>query len=85
VSEDPDRKIVFRPLTYVLVVLGFLFVGVAIYYFVTPAESLLSFVPGHEAGSVHHHSKHGLVMLGLAVACWIGAWFTTAPKKPAEG
>jgi hypothetical protein len=61
--------------------LGLLFVGVGIYYLVTPAGSLPSFMPGHEAGSTHHHLKHGLVAFGLAVVCWIGAWFTTAPER----
>jgi hypothetical protein len=83
VPDANDRKVVFRPLTFVLIGLGLIFAGLAIYYFVTPADSLLSFVPGHDAGSVHHHTKHGLVMLGLAAACWIGAWFTTAPKRTA--
>ena len=71
----------WRILMIVLIVLGVLFVAVAIYYWVTPAGSLPSFFPGHDAGSTHHHTKHGLAMLGVAVVCWIGAWMTTGPSR----
>jgi hypothetical protein len=79
--ETTARKVQFRPLTYALIGLGVLCVAVAIYYFVTPAGSLPSFFPGHDAGSTHHHTKHGLAMLGVAVVCWIGAWMTTGPSR----
>jgi hypothetical protein len=68
-------------LTFVLIGLGFVFLAAGVYYFVTPAHSLPAFVPGHQAGSTRHHTKHGLAMLALAAVCWIGAWFTTAPTK----
>jgi hypothetical protein len=70
-----------RPLTFVLIGLGFVFVAIGVYYLVTPAHSLAAFVPGHQAGSTHHPTKHGLAMFALAVVCWVGAWFTTAPAK----
>jgi hypothetical protein len=68
-----------RPLTWVLVVVGFAFVALGVYYFVTPAHALLSFVPGHQARSNLHHMKHGMAALALALAAWVGAWFTTRP------
>ncbi|HWU39181.1 MAG TPA: hypothetical protein VN203_16175 [Candidatus Acidoferrum sp.] len=73
-----------RVWTVVLFVLGLLCLGLAIYYFVTPAGSLASFVPGHDAGSTHNHTEHGLALLGVAVVCWIGAWLTTAPDRGAQ-
>jgi hypothetical protein len=73
-----------RPLTVVLIVLAVFFVAAGIYYFVTPAHSLASFVPGHEAHGTNHHIKHGIAMIGLAVVALIGAWFTTAPDRSAK-
>jgi hypothetical protein len=72
-----------KPLTWLLIALGLLFVVLAVVYFVTPANQLPSVFPGHDAHLTRHHTKHGLVMLGLAVVSWAGAWFTTAPARPA--
>jgi hypothetical protein len=71
-----------RPLTAALVLAALALVALGIYYLMTPASSLPSFVPGHEAGSTHHHVKHGLAAFGVALVALIGAWFTTAPKRP---
>jgi hypothetical protein len=73
-------KIRFRRLTVVLLALAALFVIGSVVYFTTAAKDLPSFVPGHEAGSTHHHVKHGLALIGLAVLAIVGAWFTTAPE-----
>jgi hypothetical protein len=70
-----------RPLTAVLIAVGIVFIILAIVYFTTAASSLPSFMPGHQAGLSHHHTKHGLAMIALAVLAWIGAWFSTAPGK----
>ena len=42
------------------VVLGVALIVIAVIYWVEPAGSLPSFFPGHEAGSSHHHVKHGI-------------------------
>jgi hypothetical protein len=67
------------------VVLGILFLVVAVIYFVEPAGSLPSFFPGHEAGSSHHHAKHGIAAVVVALACFVFAWFQSSPpeKTPA--
>ena len=57
------------------IVLAVLFLGIAVYYFVTPASSLPSLVPGHIAGSSKIHIKHGLAGIILAIAFGILAWF----------
>lgn len=77
-----QRNIVFRPLTWVLVAVAGVFVIVGIVYLIKTANDLPGFFPGHEAGATKHHTKHGLVMFGLAALALIGAWFTTSP--PAE-
>ena len=35
-------------------------IAIAVVYFAEPAKSLPSFFPGHQAGSSHHHVKHGI-------------------------
>ena len=70
-------------LVWLAVLLGICFVGAGIYYWLTPAGSLQSFVPGFEAGSTHVHFKHGLASLILAAGLFIYAWFKSAPKEAA--
>jgi len=70
----------WRVLTIVLVVLGVALVALAVYYWVTPAGSLASFVPGHVAGSAHKHVKHGLAALILGIVCFLGAWMLSGRK-----
>lgn len=71
-----------RPQTIILGVLAVLFLALAVYYWVTPAQSLLHFMPGYEAGATQTHFKHGLAALILAIGCGVLVWFTTG-KKPA--
>jgi len=71
----------------VLIILGVLFIGLGIYYWLTKAGSLPSWLPGYEAGSDDIHFKHGLAAAVLGVGCFIWAWFASAPaktKKPTE-
>jgi hypothetical protein len=60
---------------------GLVLIAIAVVYWIEPAGSLPSFFPGHQAGSAHHHVKHGIAsfLVGLAVLAF--AWFQTAPKK----
>ena len=66
------------------VVLGIVLIVIAVVYWAEPAGSLPSFFPGHEAGSAHHHTKHGIAALLLGLACFAFAWFNTGPKKNAS-
>jgi hypothetical protein len=72
-----------RNLILPAVLLGLVFLAIAIVYFVEPASSLPSFFPGHEAGSSHHHTKHGIAALVLAAACFVFAWFQSGPSESA--
>ena len=73
-----------RGLSILAVVIGVLAVVVAVIYFVEPAHSLPSFFPGHVPASsseaAHHHTKHGIAALVVALACFAFAWFQTGPK-----
>jgi hypothetical protein len=70
-----------RLLAALAVVVGIVLVVVAIVYWVEPAKSLPGFFPGHEAGSGHHHVKHGIASFFVGVACFVFAWFRTGPKR----
>ncbi len=70
-----------RKLILPAVLAGLIFLAIAIVYFVEPARSLPSFFPGHEAGSSHHHAKHGIAALVVAAGCFIFAWFQSGPSE----
>jgi hypothetical protein len=74
-------RVTIRPLTIALLLLGVVFVALAVVYFSESAAKLPSFFPGHQANVTRHHTKHGLALLALAAVTWIGAWFTTAPSR----
>jgi hypothetical protein len=72
-----------RALVVAAVVAGIVLIAISIVYWIEPARSLPSFFPGHEAGSSHHHVKHGLAAFLLGLACLAYAWFATgAPREP---
>jgi divalent metal cation (Fe/Co/Zn/Cd) transporter len=68
-----------RLVTIATVVVGIVLIVVAIVYFVEPAKSLPGFMPGHQAGSTHHHVKHGIAALLLGIGALVLAWFRTGP------
>ena len=70
-----------RALASLAVVVGIALVVVAIVYWVEPAKSLPSFFPGHQAGSSHHHTKHGIASFLVGLACFAFAWFNSGPKR----
>lgn len=69
-----------RLLTAGLVVVGLVLLAVAVVYFAEPAGSLPSFFPGHEAGSSHHHVKHGIAAAVLGIGAFVLVWFRTGPR-----
>src|SRR5579864_4653623 len=70
-----------RALAGLAVVVGIALIAIAIVYWAEPAKSLPSFFPGHQAGSSHHHTKHGIASFLVGLACFAFAWFNTGPKK----
>jgi hypothetical protein len=62
------------------IVFGVVFIALAALYFVDSAGSLPSFIPGHTAGSAHHHIKHGIAALVVSLGCFVFAWFQTGPS-----
>jgi hypothetical protein len=71
--------------TVLLVIAAVVLVVIGVVYFAEPAHSLPAFFPGHvsatakEAG--HHHAKHGLAAIVLAILCLGGAWISTGTRE----
>ena len=63
------------------VVLGIVLIAIAVVYWAEPAHALPSFFPGHQAGSNHHHTKHGIAAFFVGLVCFAFAWFRTGPKR----
>ena len=72
-----------RVLVALAVVVGLLLIAIAVVYWIEPAKSLPGFFPGHEAGSTHHHVKHGIAALVLGLAALALAWFQSGRTKTA--
>jgi amino acid permease len=62
------------------VVLGILFLALALYYWIVPADLLPHFMPGYDAALNTAHFKHGLGAFILAAAAFIFAWFKSGAK-----
>jgi hypothetical protein len=71
-------------ITALAVVAGLALIVLAIVYWAEPAGSLPSWIPGHEAGSGHHHVKHGIASFLVGLACLVYAWFQTGKQRSAR-
>ena len=67
--------------TAALAIVGVVLIIVAIVYFTESAGNLPSFFPGHQAGSGHHHTKHGIAALIAGLAALAGAWISSGKKR----
>ena len=72
-----------RELIVPAVIVGILLLALAVLYFVDSADALPAFIPGHEAGSSHHHVKHGIAAAILAIGAFVLAWFQSGPERTA--
>jgi hypothetical protein len=46
----------------------------AVTYFMVPAGSLPTFMPGYEAGSAHTHVKHAAIAVVAAIVLFLIGW-----------
>ena len=70
-----------RMLVPAAIVVGVVLIIVSIIYFIEPAKSLpFPDFLGHQAGSSHHHTKHGIAALLLGIGCFVFAWFQSGPR-----
>lgn len=74
------RMIANRTLSVVAAIVGVLLLVVAGIYFAQTAGSLPGFFPGHQAGSSHHHTKHAVAALVVALGAFALAWFQSGPR-----
>jgi uncharacterized membrane protein HdeD (DUF308 family) len=70
-----------RPLVWLAIIVGVALIVIGVVYWLEPAKSLPSFFPGHEAGSSHHHVKHGIAAFLVGLACLVFAWFRSAGPR----
>ena len=91
VTGAADRRAPYSPgvrndrvLVGLAIVVGIVLIVIAVIYWVEPAKSLPGFFPGRQAGSGHHHVKHGIAAFLLGVACLVFAWFRSAPGRTTE-
>jgi hypothetical protein len=59
---------------FVCYLIGIILIVVAVVYFVMPADQLPSFMPGHQAGVMRVHYKHGVLAGVLAIVFLIAGW-----------
>jgi hypothetical protein len=60
-----------RMLAYLLAIICII---AAVMYFVMPAGSLPTFMPGYEAGSAHIHMKHAIIAIVAAIVLFLIGW-----------
>jgi hypothetical protein len=70
-----------RPVVILATLVGLALIALAFVYWVEPARSLPSWLPGHEAGSSHHHVKHGIASFVVGLALLVFAWFQSGPQR----
>ena len=70
-----------RLLVWLAVLVGLALIAIAVVYWAEPAKSLPSWLPGHEAGSSHHHVKHGVAAFLLGLAALVFAWFRSGATR----
>ena len=58
-----------------LSLLGVVLLVVAAVYFLTPADQLPNFMPGHEAGVTRVHGKHGIAAGVAGVVLLVAGWW----------
>ena len=68
------------------IILGIVFIAIAIMYWTVPAKDLPGpdFL-GHTAGDSAVHAKHGIASFLVGLACFAYAWFQSGPRKSASG
>jgi hypothetical protein len=66
-----------KPVPWILGIIGVVFIGVSLVYWLTPAGGLPSFLPGFDAESDHFHLTHalGAAIIALALFAIAIIWF----------
>jgi amino acid permease len=70
-----------KALVFGAIILGIVFLILTVIYFITPANSLPSFLPGFDPTLTKTHYKHGIGSLVIALGLLALAWFKSAKKS----
>lgn len=70
-----------KTLIVLAVVAGVICVGMAFYYWATPANMLPAYLPGYDAAKTVPHVKHGIAALVVGFGLLIYAWFASGKKN----
>lgn len=72
-----------RGLAILVGLVGLALIGLGVFYFITPANSLPVFIPGFDPTSTKIHFKHGVGSTFLGLAALAFAWFNSkgSPKQ----
>ena len=73
-----------KSIAFFAAILGVILIVLAIYYFITPADHLMQFIPGYSASDNTPHLKHGIASLLLGLASFAFAWFISGKKETTE-
>lgn len=80
-SSSPTKRNAPVWATALLALIGLALIVVGVIYFTKTAGNLPSFFPGHQVGSIHHHTKHGVAALVAGLVALAGAWLSSGTKK----
>ena len=69
-----------KTLNILAAALGGVFIVLAIYYWLTPADMLPAFLPGSDVAMTAPHVKHGIASFIVGLAFLVYAWFASAKK-----
>lgn len=83
-AHSRGRRIAPAWATMLLVVLGVVLLALSVVYYVEPARSLPAFLPGHLAGSDHHHTTHALGCAVLGTISVVAAWICGGQRAVAR-
>lgn len=81
-ADNPTIRRGSPAVRWLLMILGLAALVVAAIYFASTADALPTFFPGHQSGSMHHHTTHGIAALVLGLVALIGAWMTGGTRNP---
>jgi phosphotransferase system glucose/maltose/N-acetylglucosamine-specific IIC component len=73
-----------KPFVILAVILGVVFLLMAVIYVIEPAKSLPVFFPGHDPALTKHHYTHALGMFILACCAFIFVWFQSGKNSVHE-
>ncbi len=73
-----------KALSFLAAIIGIVLVGVAVVYFLTPANSLPAFLPGYDPATAKTHLKHALAALVLGIGFAASAWLARGKKSPGQ-